>query len=257
MTSLLPWAGALAIGLALGLLGSGGSILTVPILVYGLGQPEKVAIAGSLAIVGGIATIGAALASLERRVDARTVVLFGVPGMLGAILGTALASQLAGSTQLALFAVVMLLAAASMLRTPARAPTSADSPPPRRSLGRLALDGLAVGTMTGLVGVGGGFLIVPALVVVGGMPVHLAIGTSLAIIALNAWTGFVRHLGGLAGAGLALDPRVILVFIAVGGIGATVGSRLAGRLPAARLRRGFAWFLLALGVFVAWRTLGR
>lgn len=258
MTQLLPWAGALAIGLALGLLGSGGSILTVPILVYGLGQSEKVAIAGSLAIVGGIATIGAAVAARANRVAWRTVALFGLPGMIGAALGTEIATRLSGSVQLTLFAVVMLAAAVSMLRParrPGQPPNLDQTLPPPRARSRLALDGLVVGTVTGLVGVGGGFLIVPALVVIGGMPISLAIGTSLAIIALNAWTGFLRHLGALAAHGLALDPTVLVVFIAIGGCGATLGTRLAGRLPAERLRRGFALFLLALGAFVLWRTL--
>ena len=268
----LAWLGAAAIGLSLGLLGSGGSILTVPVLVYLVGQPEKVAIAGSLAIVGGISFIAALPWAWKRQVDWRNVAWFGVPGMAGTWLGAWLSASLGGALQLLLFAGVMLIAAVFMLRPPrALAAASADVPVPPaapgaregqdaggaavpRKVGRIALDGLLVGVLTGLVGVGGGFLIVPALVLLGGMALHRAIGTSLWIISLKSFSGFAKYTSVLAGAGLALDWRLIGLFTAIGAGGSLVGGRIARRLPQARLQRAFAVFLLVMGAAIAWQT---
>lgn len=178
---ILTWPGALAIGLSLGLLGSGGSILTVPVLIYLLGQPEKVAIAGSLAIVGTIAAFGSLPHIQAGRVNWCSVLLFGVPGMAGTYLGAWLALFVSGAFQLALFAVVMLVASVLMLRPLDYA--NASSAP--RAVWKIGIDGLLVGVIAGLVGVGGGFLIVPALVLLGGLSVHAAVATSLVIIASN------------------------------------------------------------------------
>ena len=259
----LAWLGAAAIGLSLGLLGSGGSILTVPVLVYLVGQPEKVAIAGSLAIVGGISLIAALPWTWKRQVDWRNVAWFGVPGMVGTWLGAWLSTWLSGALQLLVFAVVMLLAAAMMLRPPrALAAGTANSEegavdataPPPRKVGRIALDGLVVGVVTGVVGVGGGFLIVPALVLLGGLALHRAIGTSLWIISLKSFSGFAKYTSVLAGAGLALDWRLIGVFTAIGAGGSLLGGRVARRLPQAHLQRAFAVFLLLMGAGIAWQT---
>ena len=258
----LAWLGAAAIGLSLGLLGSGGSILTVPVLVYLVGQPEKVAIAGSLAIVGGISLIAALPWTWKRQVDWRNVAWFGVPGMVGTWMGAWLSTWLSGALQLLVFAVVMLLAAAMMLRPPkalAAGPADVDgavdaTAAPPRKVGRIALDGLIVGVVTGLVGVGGGFLIVPALVLLGGLALHRAIGTSLWIISLKSFSGFAKYTSVLAGAGLALDWRLIGVFTAIGAGGSLLGGRVARRLPQAQLQRGFAVFLLLMGAGIAWQT---
>lgn len=244
--------GALCVGLSLGLLGSGGSILTVPILVYGLGQGEKEAIAGSLAIVAGISALAAIPYAVRRQIDWRSVLLFGLPGMAGAWVGSRIAAGISGAVQLAIFAVVMLAAAGFMLRGPKFA-RSVDRPP--RQGWKVALDGAAVGLLTGLVGVGGGFLIVPALVLLGGLPMSLAVGTSLVIIAGNAATGFVAHLGTVRALGIELDARAIFTFIALGGLGALAGHTLGRGLPQAFLRRIFAIGLLALGAYVLWRNL--
>jgi uncharacterized membrane protein YfcA len=242
--------GALAVGLTLGLLGSGGSILTVPVLVYVLGQPEKVAIAGSLAIVGAIALIAAVPYARQRLVDWRSVLLFGLPGMAGTWLGAWAAQFVSGALQLFVFALVMLAAAWSMLR----APPSADGQGPRQA-GLVVADGLAVGALTGFVGVGGGFLIVPALVLLGGLTIQRAIATSLVVIAMKSAAGFWKYLSVLAATGLALDWTVIGVFVAVGGIGSMVGNLIANRLPQAALKRGFSAFLLLMAAYIIWRTL--
>lgn len=187
------WMGAVAVGLSLGLLGSGGAILTVPILVYLVGHDEKSAIAESLAIVGAIATVGVARSALQRRVDFASAALLALPGILGAAAGAHAAQFIPGAVQLVLLAVLMLTAAVLMFKSRSRsAATPDDSPPAHAARGPLwiiAVQGLGLGFATGLVGVGGGFLIVPVLVLLRRLPMPLAIGTSLAIIAVNSTTG--------------------------------------------------------------------
>lgn len=248
----LAWIGAAAIGLSLGLLGSGGSILTVPILVYVLGQPEKLAIPGSLAIVGGISLIGALAWARKGEVEWRYVLWFGVPGMVGAWLGAWSSSAMAGTTQLLLFSVVMLAAGILMLRRRGQVPEA--SGPPRGRL-RIARDGMLVGVVTGIVGVGGGFMIVPALLVLGGLALQRAIGTSLWIIALNSASGFAKHLALITSAGLVLNWHLIGLFIAVGGVGSVVGGRIGRRLPQERLKQVFAMLLLLMGAGILVHTL--
>ena len=248
-------AAAVVIGLCLGLLGSGGSILTVPVLVYIVGRPEKAAIAESLAIVAMIAASGAALAAWRRRVDFREVLWFGLPGMGGTYAGAALSRYVSGELQLVIFAIVMLAAAVLMFRGSARPPAgaNADAEQPRgkpHALWALSIEGAGVGTLTGFVGVGGGFLIVPALVLLGSLPMRRAIGTSLAIITIMATTGFVKQLTVIDGLGLSVAWPTIAMFGAVGVVGSVIGSHLAGRLPQHVLRRIFAVFLVAMGVFM-------
>ena len=242
---------AVLVGLSLGVLGSGGSILTVPLLVYLVGQPEKVAIAGSLAMVGGIAFVGALPWARRGEVEWRSVVWFGLPGMLGTVLGAHLSQWISGSVQLLLFAAVMAVAAWRMLG-PIAVVGGAAAP---RSRSWVVLDGLGVGLLTGLVGVGGGFMIVPALVLLGGLPMHRAVGTSLWIIVLNAFSGFFKHLWVLEAAGLSLDWHLLGLLTGVGAIGSLTGQRLAARLPQAQLRRGFAVLLVLMGLFIIWREL--
>lgn len=240
--------GALAIGLSLGLLGSGGSILTVPVLVYVLGQPEKTAITGSLLVVGTIALIGALPWALRGQVDGRSVLLFGLPGMAGTLLGASLAGQLSGPAQLTIFAVVMLFAAQRMLRPAPAAPVA----PVRKR--RLAAQGFGVGLLTGVVGIGGGFMILPALVLLGGLSMHRAIGTSLSIISLNACSGFARHWYALAATGAVLDWRVLGLMSAVGCGGSLLGQQIASRLPQPQLRRAFGLMLVLMAGWILWRS---
>jgi uncharacterized membrane protein YfcA len=243
---LLTLLGALAIGLSLGLLGSGGSILTVPVLHYLVGQPEKLAIGGSLLVVGLIATAAAVPYALSRQVDWRNVAWFGLPGMAGAWLGATLAHWVPGPVQLALFALVMLIAAWRMLRGGV---TQRPDHEPRRLA--VVAGGIGVGALSGLVGVGGGFLIVPALVLLAGVPMASAVGTSLAVIALNSFTGFLKYLGVLQQQSLELDWRVLLTVAGVGVLGSFAGHRLGRRLPQATLRRLFGLFLVVMGLFIA------
>ncbi len=238
---ILAWIGAALIGLSLGLLGSGGSILTVPVLVYLVGEPEKLAITESLAIVGLISLFGAVPYARRRQIDWRRVVLFGLPGMLGTAAGSALSAHLSGGTQLLIFAAVMLLAATLMVRPPP-APGTAVHP-----AWLTALEGAGVGILTGVVGVGGGFLIVPALVLLGGLPMSLAVGTSLSIISLNSAAGFLKH---LEQGSAALHWALIALFAVIGVAGSQVGARIGRHLPQVTLRRGFAAFLVVMGLYV-------
>ena len=246
----LAWLGALAIGLSLGLLGSGGSILTVPVLVYLLGQDEKTAIAGSLFIVGAIAAAGGLQFSARRLVSWRSVLLFGLPGMAGTYGGAWLGGRVSGTLQLTVFATVLLLAATLMFRPPALT----QEPTPTRAPWKITLDGLAVGLLTGFVGVGGGFLIVPALVLLGGLSMHLAVGTSLVIIALKSFTGFYKYLHVLDQLGLGLDWQVLWTVAGVGIAGSFVGRFIGGRVSQGALRRVFGGFLVVIGALILWQT---
>jgi hypothetical protein len=238
--------GGLAIGLSLGLLGSGGSILTVPVLHYLLHQPEQVAIGGSLLVVGLIAAAACVPCAVARQVDWRNVLWFGLPGMLGAWLGASLAHWVPGPAQLVLFAVVMLVAAWRMLRS---APVVAGKHEPNAVA--IIAGGMAVGALSGLVGVGGGFLIVPALVLLAGVPMSRAVGTSLAVIALNSFTGFGKYLHVLEAKGVELDWHTLLLIAAIGVIGSLAGNLLGRQLPQSSLRRLFGIFLVVMGLFVA------
>ena len=242
----LAWPGALVIGLSLGMLGSGGSILTVPVLVYLVGQEEKLAIAGSLAIVGLIAAAACLPYMRDKLVDWRTVFLFGVPGMIGTYFGAWSAAFVSGAMQLTVFAVVMLAASYFMLHPK----DLSDTPGAPRSLTKITFDGLVVGALTGFVGVGGGFLVVPALVLLGGLSMHRAVATSLVIIALKSGAGFIKYLDVLAAEQLQLDWGLIGTIAAIGIAGSFLGNRWGCRIPQRRLQQGFGYFLICMGVFI-------
>lgn len=245
----LAWPGAIAIGLSLGLLGSGGSILTVPVLVYLLDQPEKLAIASSLAIVGAIAAAGSLPYMRSGLVNWRSVVLFGAPGMAGTYLGAWIAMFVPGAFQLVLFAVVMLAASVLMLR-----PIDCDAPGEPRAIWKITLDGLIVGVVTGLVGVGGGFLVVPALVLLGGLAMREAVATSLVIIALKSFSGFYKYLDVLAAENISLDLDIILLVSGLGIAGTFAGNAIGGRLPQDKLKKTFGVFLIVMGTFILIRS---
>jgi uncharacterized protein len=261
----LAWLGALVIGLTLGLLGSGGSILTVPVLIYLVGVPEKAAITESLAIVGLIAGGGVLPYIRKGLVSWSTVLLFSVPGMFGAYLGALAATRVSIRLQLILFGGLMLSAAILMLRAPmgahAEAPTHAGqgaAPPDRSaSIETIVVQGFGIGVLTGLVGVGGGFLIVPALVLLVHLPMHMAVGTSLATITLNSAAGFYKHAQQLPALGLHMDWHIVVLFASVGVVGSLTGSVIAAHVPHERLRRVFGAFLVLMAAFLLWRnTLG-
>lgn len=245
------WIGALAIGLVLGLLGSGGSILAVPVLVYLAGEPAKLAIAESLAVVFTISSVGALPFAWRGQVAWPSVGVFGAPAMAGAYGGAYLSTYVSGAVQLVIFGAVMLLAAVLMFRRRASAEGPARA---RQAYWKTGLEGAGVGVLTGLVGVGGGFLIVPALVLLVGLPMHRAVGTSLVIIALNAASGFLKHFDVLSSGGQAVHWKLIGLLGAVGIAGSFVGGKAGQYVPQARLKRGFAVFLVVMGLFVLWQN---
>jgi uncharacterized protein len=235
---------AALIGISLGVLGGGGSILTVPIFVYVLGFEAKEAIAMSLAVVGATSAFGAVGHWRAGNVNARVALVFGGVAMAGTYLGARLAVYFSGAAQLVLFAAVMLLAAFFMFRdrTPAPPPGAVPGAMP---LALVVAEGLAVGVLTGLVGVGGGFLIVPALVLLGKLPMREAVGTSLVVIALKSAAGFAGYVG-------QVEVRwgFMAAFTAVAVVGILAGTRLSGRVPQETLKRVFAVFLVVMGVFI-------
>ncbi len=243
------WAllGALLIGISLGLLGSGGSILTVPVLIYLVGEPEKVAIAESLGIVAAISMVGMIPYAIRKEVDWKSVIFFGIPGMAGTYGGAALSSYLSGNTQLLIFAVVMILAAGMMIKSSGTA-----NPEKKFNVSKYVLiaEGLVVGVITGLVGVGGGFLIIPALVLVAGLDMRVAVGTSLFIIAAKSSLGFYKYLDVLKSESLDVNWELLGIFTVVGIIGSFVGGRVGRYVPQKMLKKGFGYFLVVMGIYI-------
>jgi uncharacterized protein len=235
----------IVIGLTLGLVGGGGSILAVPILVYVLGEPVKEATTASLAIVGATALVGAVDHARVGRVRGRIAIVFSLGGAAGAVAGTAL-NRLADPHLLLLaFALVMLASAYAMLRgrgVRQDEETHADS---RTLAVRILPVGIGVGLLTGFFGVGGGFVIVPALVLLLGLPMPIAIGTSLLVIALTSVTAFAAHL-----ASGSIEWAVVIAFTLAAIVGTLAGSMAGRRLSNARLTEAFAGVILALACFL-------
>lgn len=241
--------GAACVGISLGLLGSGGSILTVPLLVYLVGHAEKAAIAESLAIVGIISLYGALRCAVQGKLHGRALLAFGPASMAGAWGGAYLAQWIPGSFQLLGLGAIMLAAAVLMLR-PARVADPNAKPRPRHPFA-LPAAGYGVGAATGIVGIGGGFMIVPALVFAGGLPATSAVATSLAIITLNCLIGFATYWHTLGGAQSgSISALTIALFGVVGVAGATIGQRIGGRLSPRTFRRIFAIFIVVVGVWI-------
>jgi len=251
---ILPWIGALFVGLSLGLMGSGGSILTVPVLIYLAGEQEKVAIAESLGIVGAISLVGAIPYAFKQQVHWRSVILFGLPGMIGAYGGAIISGFVSGTFQLILFAIVMLLAAGLMFRNKKVDSENVDAEK-NQKWWIIAIEGLVVGVLTGLVGVGGGFLIVPALVLLGGLPMHLAIGTSLVIIAMKSFSGFFKYIDVLEELNLSVNWELVLIFSLIGAVGSFAGRAVGSKISGEKLKRGFAIFLLFMGAYIIYMNI--
>lgn len=235
---------SLGIGVALGLLGGGGSILTIPILRYVLGLEAHKAIAVSLFVVATTSVAALIPHALKGRVRWKVGAAFGAAGMLGAYAGGRVAHFLPETLLLGGFAVVMFAAAIAMLRG-RKEPPAEPSSPERGIFLKVLAQGLLVGSVTGLVGAGGGFLVVPALVLLGGLPMEAAVGTSLFVIALQSTAGFAGHLGQTE-----IEWRTALLVAAAAVVGALAGSAFSSRVRPEKLRRFFAWFVIAMAVFL-------
>ncbi len=236
---------AFLVGVSLGLLGGGGSILTVPILVYVLGLGPKPAIATSLVVVGLTGLVGAIRHGRHGHLDVKVGASFGLAGILGASGGSRVAAlnAVSGGVLLAAFALLMVTVSAFMLRSPSGRASGGGGR--HRPAGPVATGvyGFLTGLLTGLLGVGGGFVIVPALLLVARLPMHRAVGTSLLVIALNCAAGLLGFLGKVE-----IHWLLALGFGAASVAGSVAGAALALRTRPERLRRGFAVFVLLAGV---------
>ncbi|MBI2380043.1 MAG: sulfite exporter TauE/SafE family protein [Gammaproteobacteria bacterium] len=252
--SVLAYGLALFVGLVLGLVGGGGALLAMPVLVYVMGVAPLPATGASLLVVGLSSLIGALGYARRGLVDGLALLYFGLPSVLSVWLARAwllpaLPDSVAGVDKgrwlMMAFAGLMLLAAWRMA-APASLPRLERHPL------RLGLQGLAVGAVTGTVGAGGGFLIVPALAMGAGLALNRAVATSLAIIAINSAVGLMAS---LKGTGLP-DSQLLAGFAGAAVLGLLLGLKLAPRMPAAGLRKGFAAFTAVLGVLVLAREIG-
>jgi hypothetical protein len=236
------------IGGSLGLLGGGGSILSVPALVYLVGQTPQAAVTTSLAIVGANSALGALFHRSQGTLNWRVALIFGGTGMVISYFAAGLSSHFSPDALMVAFAGLMLFVGGLLVRQ--RSPQVSTQRPDDLRLWKVLAGGASVGLLTGILGVGGGFLIVPALVMLVGMPMHQAVGTSLVVIAMNSLAGFMGHLSGIT-----LDLPLILTFISTGVLGTFVGARLGKRLDAVLLRKAFAVFVIGLAIFLLYDNL--
>lgn len=232
---------SLAIGVVLGMLGGGGAILMLPMLVYAVGVEPKAAIATSLFVVGSTSLVGTLINARSRAVEWRIGLAFGAAAMAGAFGGGRLASLIPATVLLVGFAIMMLVTALAMLRGRGE-PSGARA---GFALGPVLTLGAGVGALSGLVGAGGGFLIVPALAIFGQLPMSKAIATSLFVITLQSFAGFGGHIGHAA-----LDWATIAAVTSASVGGMIVGTQVSRKVSATTLRRGFAWLVILMGLFV-------
>ncbi|MBO0505890.1 sulfite exporter TauE/SafE family protein [Aeromonas veronii] len=237
--------GAILIGLSLGIFGSGGSILTVPVLMYLVDMPANLAIASSLLIVAGISLFGSIPNVWQKRVSWPHVLLFGIPGMVGTYGGAWLGTKVESVIQLSVFVLLMVVASVMMWRS-----KKSTEGTPKVNFINVALDGLVVGGITGFVGIGGGFLIVPALVLLAGVPMIMAIGTSLLIIALNSVVGFAKYYEVLTAQNFSFNWTVIGIMVVGGVAGSFLGSWIGHKLPKEKLKKAFSIFLIIMATVV-------
>jgi uncharacterized membrane protein YfcA len=247
---------AIVIGILLGLLGGGGSILTVPVLVYLAGLSTKSAIITSLVVVGITSFIAVINHAKAGRVCWKTGITFGLAGMGGAFIGGRIAAYIPDPILLILFASVMLAAAFAMLRNKKTQPSTRQVGdrlcPQNLPVAAILFDGLLVGLITGLVGVGGGFLLVPALNYLAGLPMHAAIGTSLFIIVIQAVAALAGH-----ASHFAIDVPLTGLVTSCAIIGSFMGSKLSGKISSLHLKRGFGVFVFFLGSFLLYKEINQ
>lgn len=247
-TLLLSLVLGFGIGGSLGLLGGGGSILTVPALVYLVGQTPQVAVTTSLAIVGANSVLGAFFHRSQGTLNWRVAVVFGGTGMVFSYFAAGLSKRFSPDALMVAFALLMLTVGILLIQQ--KSVLMRSHRMDELKLWKVFVAGASVGLLTGILGVGGGFLIVPALVMLVGLPMHHAVGTSLVVIAMNSLAGFLGHLDGVA-----IDLPLVSVFIGAGIAGTYVGARLGRRLDAILLRKAFAVFVIGLAVFLLYDNL--
>ena len=257
----LGYFASILIGISLGLIGGGGSILTVPVLVYLFHVEPMMATAYSLFIVGTSSLVGAFPKYKDGLISIKTAVVFGIPSIIAVfatrkLLVPAIPDEvftLAGFVvtkailMMILFAILMVAASVSMIKT--KKQTKEEAPETKQVFNypMIILEGSIVGVLTGLVGAGGGFLIIPALVMLSKLPMKMAIGTSLLIIAAKSLIGFI---GDATSNGAQMDWKLLLVVtvLAIGGI--FIGNVLSKKIDGNKLKKGFGWFVLVMGIYI-------
>ncbi len=249
---------SLIIGISLGLIGGGGSILTVPVLVYLFGIDPVLATAYSLFIVGSTSLVGTIPKYREGMVNLKTAIIFGIPSILAVyatrkwivpaipqdlftISGFAVTKPI---MMMLLFAVLMAFASVSMIRDKNGA-NDEPAAPQKFNYPLIIIEGIIVGTLTGLVGAGGGFLIIPALVLLSKLPMKQAVGTSLLIIAMKSLIGFLGDLSHTT-----MDWKLLITVTALAIAGIFIGNRLSRKIDAHKLKKGFGWFVLVMGIYI-------
>lgn len=254
MTLALALILGVAVGILLGLLGGGGSILAVPVLVYALGLPLSEAIPTSLLVIGVASATGAIPKVRARLIEWRLAAIFAATGMIGTLVGTAVGRHLPDTAVIIGFAIVMVVAGTRMLRTNDDLGTACRTDNSginwRRCAPRSIPTGFGVGVLTGLFGVGGGFLIIPALVLLLGIEMSVAVGTSLVVIVANSAAGLLAQAGGLGG-----NWTLTLIFAAAAIVGSLVAGRFSNRVDADKLRQWFAYLVFAVAGYVLVDTL--
>lgn len=250
---------AILIGLSLGLIGGGGSILTVPVLVYIFGVNPVLATSYSLLIVGATSLVGAASNFRKKQVSVSTTLLFGfssittvfltrkylIPNIPDHLFYIGSFEVTHAILTMLLFAALMVPASLSMIRSGKTSDLPVEKTAGKFQMGKLLFLGMLIGIVTGLLGAGGGFLLIPTLVIVVGLPMKKAIGTSLLIIALNSLLGFTGDLGHFD-----IDWRFLFEIMAMAIIGIIIGSALNKKIKAESLKKGFGWFVLIMGIYI-------
>ena len=258
MESIIGYFAAGLIGISLGLIGGGGSILTVPVLVYLFHVEPTLATAYSLFIVGTTSLVGGVQSAMKHLVDFRTAVVFAIPSFVGVYLtrryfvpllpeelfnlGSFVVTRDVGI--MVFFAIIMLVAAVSMIRNRGKEPS--EDQPVQYNYPMIVIEGLVVGALTGIVGAGGGFLIIPALVLFAKLPMKKAVGTSLIIIAAKSLIGFL----GDVGSGQQIDFKFVMIVSIIAIAGIFLGSYISKFIESRKLKSGFGWFVLVMGVYV-------
>lgn len=254
---ILGYISASLIGISLGLIGGGGSILTVPVLVYLVGMNPVAATAYSLFIVGFSSLIGAGKYTTKKLVSYKTAIVFGLPSLIAVFLTRkyvvpAIPDEIftlgdfvftKDIALMVLFALLMIAASVSMIR--GRKEVEQETEEQKFNYPLIILEGLVVGGLTGLVGAGGGFLIIPALVVLSKLPMKMAIGTSLLIIAIKSMIGFLGDVSNME-----IDWVFLGIFSAISVVGIFIGSYLSNYISGAKLKPAFGWFVLVMGIYI-------
>jgi uncharacterized membrane protein YfcA len=260
---IIGFSAAILIGVSLGLIGGGGSILTVPVLVYILGVDPVLATAYSLFVVGSTSLVGAGTYMKKGLVNYKTALVFAIPSFIAVFLtrkflvpalpdplftvGEAIITKNIGI--MVFFALIMLAASFSMIRGK-KGGDAADEEEVKFNFPMIALEGSVVGVITGIVGAGGGFLIIPALVILAKLPMKMAVGTSLLIIAAKSLIGFLGDLSSQT-----IDWQMLLIFTSLSIVGIFIGSALSKKINEKILKTGFGWFVLVMGIYIITKEL--